>query len=115
LFNQPALLKILQIKPVWSPQVNFVIVGAELYIDQTLTLPVTQPTEIIMSTAVYHLCSEGGTVFSSAGCLQLLEIYWNFKTFLEILEIYWNFVILVQKRGRLLLRVNKCIEQEIFV
>jgi len=27
---------------------------------------------------------------SDTGCLQLMEIYWNFKTLLEILEISLN-------------------------
>jgi len=31
-----------------------------------------------------------GVSFSSSGCLQLVEIYWNLKTLLEILEISLN-------------------------
>jgi len=63
-----------------------------------------------MHHSVYRFC-EGGHIFSPdlslsfhhrdrllqnvTVCLQLLEIleiYWSFKTLLEILELYWNSV-----------------------
>ena len=39
----------------------------------------------------YHYFLLNQKLSTIAGCLQLLEIYWNLKTLLEILEISLNF------------------------